>query len=79
MKAKHDLKTHLLIRKRDFDLSIESAGTKEGGVESVRSVGGHDDLHLPQRVESVHLVEQLHQCALNFTIRRCSLGESATA
>ena len=54
-----DLHPGLLVGKRDLYLPVQPAGSEEGGVEGVGSVGGHDDLHLPQHVEPVHLVEQL--------------------
>ena len=40
-------------------LSVESSRTQQRGVECVWSVGGHDELHLTQCVEAVHLIEQL--------------------
>lgn len=33
-------------------------------------VGGHDHLNLSQVFEAVQLVEQLHQCALDFPVKQ---------
>lgn len=32
-----------------------------------------NNAYLAQNVEAIHLVEQLHQCTLNFTVRGCTL------
>ena len=32
------------VGQRELDLAVQSAGTKEGGIESVLTVGGHDHL-----------------------------------
>jgi hypothetical protein len=57
-----NLKTSLLIRKRDFDFAVETAGPEEGGVKSVGSVGGHNEFCSAESVEAVHLVQQLYNC-----------------
>ena len=41
------------------DFTVQSAGSQQGGVQSVGSVGGHDHLDSVQRVEAVHLIQQL--------------------
>jgi hypothetical protein len=54
-----DLESRLLVRERDLNLPVEPARPKEGRVERVGPVGCHDDLGLAERVETVHLIEQL--------------------
>ena len=56
------------VGQRELDLPVETAGPEEGGVEGVLPVGGHDDLDVGRLVESVHLVEELEQDALNFPV-----------
>lgn len=51
-----------------LDLAVEAAGTQQSRVDSVGSVGGHDDLDVDCLVEAVHLVEQFDQHALHFTV-----------
>ena len=63
------LETRLFIGQWDLDLSIQPTGTQKSRIESVWTIGGHDDLDLAERVEPVHLIEQLHQSALNFAVR----------
>lgn len=41
------------------DFTVQPAGSQQGGVQSVRSVRGHDHLDSVQCVEAVHLVQQL--------------------
>ena len=33
--------------------------------------------YLTQRIEAVHLIEQLHQCALDFSVSRRTFTKSA--
>lgn len=68
-----DLESALIVRERDLNLAIEAAGTEEGGVERVRSVGGHDDLCLAEGGEAVHLVQKLHQRPLDLAVGRGAL------
>ena len=53
--------------------------SEKSGVERVRPIGGHDHLDLAQNVEAIHLVEQLHQRALNLPVGRGALAEPATS
>lgn len=41
------------------DFPIQPARPQQGRVQGVRPVGGHDHLDSVQRVEAVHLVQQL--------------------
>lgn len=41
------------------DFTIQPARSQQGGVQGVWSVGGHDHLDSVQRIETVHLVQQL--------------------
>jgi len=68
--------TTSLIRQPDLDLSIETTGTQESGIECVGTVGGHDDLDLAELIEAIHLVQQLHQRALDLAIGRRALAEA---
>ena len=63
----------------DADEGAGPAGPEEGGVEGVGPVGGHDHLHLPQHVEAVHLVEELHQRPLDLSVRRSTFREPRPA
>ncbi|KAI3480031.1 hypothetical protein L1887_57807 [Cichorium endivia] len=65
-----DLEARLLVGQRDLDLAVDTSRPHERRVERVGPVGGHDDLGLAEVVESVHLVEQLHERALDLAIRR---------
>lgn len=67
-----------LVGEGDLNLSVQATGSEQRGVEGVGSVCSHDDLGLAQVVETVQLVEQLHQRSLDFSIRAGSLGESSS-
>ena len=56
------------IGKRELDLTIKSARSEKSGIESILSVGSHDDFHIHSLVETVHLVQQLEEDTLNFSI-----------
>lgn len=58
-----------LARQRDLNLAIETARTHERRVEDIGAVGRHDDLHAVELVKAIHLVQQLHQGALNLAVR----------
>ena len=75
----HDVQAALLVGQRDLDLAIQTTRTQQGRIQRVRSIRGHDHLHFAERVEAVHLVEQLHERALNLAIGRRALREAATA
>ena len=53
--------------------------SEKGGVERVGPISGHDHLDLAENVEAIHLVEQLHQGALNLSVGRGALAEPAAA
>mmetsp|Transcript_4465 Transcript_4465/g.10380 ORF Transcript_4465/g.10380 Transcript_4465/m.10380 type:complete len:347 (-) Transcript_4465:220-1260(-) len=53
----------------EFNFPVQSPRAQEGGIQSVFSVCGHDDLHSGVLVESVHLVEKLQKDSLHLTIR----------
>src|SRR5439155_26831735 len=60
----------------DHDLAVEPAGTKERGIEDVRTVrGGHED-HRGALVEAVHLHEQLVQGLLALVVTPAQTGAS---
>lgn len=71
--------SYLLVGQRNLNLSVQTSRTQQCRVESIWSVGGHYDLHSSQRIESVHLVEQFHQCPLDLTIRWRALGKSTSS
>ncbi|GMS82430.1 hypothetical protein PENTCL1PPCAC_4605, partial [Pristionchus entomophagus] len=73
------LQSALLIGEGDLDLPVQSSGSEEGGVEGVRTIRRHDHLDFSERVESVELIEQLHQRALDLPVRTRSLAEPTTA
>jgi hypothetical protein len=56
------------IRKRKFDLAIQSTGSKQRWIECVRSVRRHDHLDVRALIESIHLIEEFEKNALHFAI-----------
>ena len=74
-----DLIPSRLVGQGDLDLSIDSPWPEEGRVEDVGSVGSHNDLDLPELIEPIHLVEELHQGSLDLTIRGVALGQTTAS
>mmetsp|Transcript_75506 Transcript_75506/g.161761 ORF Transcript_75506/g.161761 Transcript_75506/m.161761 type:complete len:274 (+) Transcript_75506:100-921(+) len=74
-----DIDARLLIRQRDFHLPVQSARAQQGRVEGVWTVRRHDDLHTAQVVESIDLIQKLHERALDLAVSRGSLREPLTS
>ena len=54
-----DLETTRVIRTVDGHLSIETAGTQQGGIQNIRTVGGRDDDDSGVAFKAIHFGEQL--------------------
>ena len=67
----HDVDPALLVGVWELDLPVDSTGPEQGGVEDVNSVGGHDDLDVGGRLESVELVEELEHGSLDLGVSTC--------
>lgn len=52
----------------ELDLSVQSSRTEKSWIEGIGSVGGHDDLDVGSLIEPIHLVEQLQQNSLHFSV-----------
>src|SRR5687767_2596266 len=63
----------------DHDLSVETPGSKQGGVENVGAVGRrhHDDAAVP--LEAIQLDEELVQCLLPLVVPTTETGSAMTA
>ena len=55
----------------ELNLSIETSGTKEGGIESIGTVSSHDNLDINGLIETIHLLEEFDKNTLDFTISSC--------
>ena len=56
----HDSGSSFLGRSGKFNLSIETTGTKESGIENVDAVGGGNDLKKPDK--TLFMFSSLVQC-----------------
>ena len=54
-----DLESRLLVGKWHLNLAIKPARAQKCGIQRVRSVSRHDKFCAPERVEPIHLVQQL--------------------
>ena len=54
-----DVEPRLLVGHPDLDHPIEPAGSEEGGIDDVGPVGGGDDNEVVERLQAVHLREDL--------------------
>ena len=52
----------------DHDLTVETSGTQQRGVENVGTVGRREEDHAGLDVEAVHLDEQLVERLLTFVV-----------
>mmetsp|Transcript_31800 Transcript_31800/g.95196 ORF Transcript_31800/g.95196 Transcript_31800/m.95196 type:complete len:235 (-) Transcript_31800:1080-1784(-) len=63
-----DFQSLCFIRFRDFNFAIKPSRTKERRIKNVGTVGCHDHLDPTLILETVHLIEQFHEGALNLAI-----------
>mgnify|MGYP007096486916 CR=1 FL=1 len=63
-----DVKSGLLVRVGELNLSIDTAWTEQGIIENVDSVCCHDNLDLIGGFETVKLVQKLQHGSLNLRI-----------
>ena len=63
-----DVQSTGLVRQWDLNLSVESTWPQECRIESVEPIRGYDGLNLSKIIESIKLVQQLHECSLDFTV-----------
>mmetsp|Transcript_11041 Transcript_11041/g.31994 ORF Transcript_11041/g.31994 Transcript_11041/m.31994 type:complete len:476 (+) Transcript_11041:3213-4640(+) len=54
------------VGQREFDLSIDTTGPNEGGIQALDSIRGHDDLDVAALIETVQLIQQLEHGSLDF-------------
>ena len=76
-----NVRSSLIVRQTELDFTIETTGSKQSRVKSVRSIGGHDDLSSSKGIETVHLVQKLdraivfHQSLPHMLYAACSLNQ----
>mmetsp|Transcript_24326 Transcript_24326/g.41316 ORF Transcript_24326/g.41316 Transcript_24326/m.41316 type:complete len:244 (+) Transcript_24326:463-1194(+) len=58
----------LQIGQPEFDFSIQSSWTQQRWIQSVRSVGSHENLDITTRVKSIQLSHNLKHRSLNFVV-----------
>ena len=58
----------LLVGEGELDLSVDTSGANEGGVEGLDAVSGHDDLDIAAVVETIEASEELKHRALDFAL-----------
>ncbi len=63
-----NLRSGLFVWQREFDFSVQTAGTEERWVEHVDAVGGGEDFDPVVGGEAVELVEQLQHRSLDFSV-----------
>lgn len=56
------------IGQGELNFTIQTTGAQQGGIQRVRSVRSHDDLDRRSLVETVHLIQQLQQNSLHFSV-----------
>ncbi|OLC07636.1 MAG: hypothetical protein AUH41_10030 [Gemmatimonadetes bacterium 13_1_40CM_66_11] len=66
--ARPDLLAAFQVRHVDHDLAVEPAGTQQGGIENVGTVGGGEQNDAVVRLEAIHFDEQLIQRLLALVV-----------
>ena len=74
-----DLLTALHVRTAHVDLPVKPAGTQQGGVQNVGTVGGSQDNDTFGTGEAVHFHQQLVQCLLFFIVTAAQAGAALAA
>jgi hypothetical protein len=62
------LNSALKLWKREFNLAIETTGSLQSRIKSVRTVSCHKNLDVSARFEAVELVDDLKHRALDFAV-----------
>mmetsp|Transcript_25037 Transcript_25037/g.39792 ORF Transcript_25037/g.39792 Transcript_25037/m.39792 type:complete len:200 (-) Transcript_25037:538-1137(-) len=57
------------IGMRKQNLSVQPARSQQSRIQRIRSIGRHNHLHIRGLIKSIHLVEELEQNTLHFSIR----------
>ena len=55
----HDLRSSIFVRMRELDLTVESTGAHERGIENIGSVRGGDDFDSIVAREPIELIKEL--------------------
>lgn len=63
-----DLSLRHLVGVLEQDLSVDTSGSNQGGIQSLDLVGGHNDLDVASVVETVELVQKLQHGSLDFSL-----------
>ena len=69
-----DFLTSAHIGTRNDDLSVETSGTKDGGIEDVHTVGRSHNYDTLIGLETVHLDEHLVECLLTLVVATAHSG-----
>ena len=67
------------VGRRNYDPPVEAAGTQQGRVQDVGTVGGRDQDHALVRLEAVHLDEQLVERLFAFVVAAAQTGAAVSA
>ena len=70
-----DFLTSCFIRQWNLDLSVEPSRSKQCRIQNIRPVCRHNHLNSAKLVESIKLVQQLHQSSLHLSVCRITLTE----
>ena len=71
-----DVHSASFIGKADFNLSIKTTRSQKCGVKGVWSISCHNYLNLAELIETIELVQKLHQGSLDLTISAGALRET---
>ena len=64
------------IRKFDWDSSVKTSRTGQGGIKGFRAVGCRQNDHSIVSLKAIHLCKKLVQCLFSFIIAACHLSVS---
>mmetsp|Transcript_39259 Transcript_39259/g.92428 ORF Transcript_39259/g.92428 Transcript_39259/m.92428 type:complete len:217 (+) Transcript_39259:385-1035(+) len=73
-----DVSSSLEIRQAELDLSVQSSRPQEGRIQSVRTIRGHEYLHIAAGIEAVELVHYFKHCALHLVVSMSLIATAGT-
>lgn len=59
---------YLQVRQTELDLPVQTAGSHQGRIQCVWSIGGHQNFDVATRVETIQLVDELQHSPLDLIV-----------
>mmetsp|Transcript_24537 Transcript_24537/g.69981 ORF Transcript_24537/g.69981 Transcript_24537/m.69981 type:complete len:218 (-) Transcript_24537:661-1314(-) len=74
----HNSHTIIHVRVREFDLSVNTSGSKQGGIQNINTIGSHDNLDVLGGFKTIQLIQKFQHCSLNLGVSTTSPFTTST-